>query len=245
MAVLFSAVLLLIRTLSGAGPGDLLSTGYSESKLQRYAERHGYSMSDYPEELITLYQNHPEAETFVFEYPKYRDNPPEEGLTETDTSQISLLMQWDQRWGYQKYAGNLFGLSGCGPTCLSMVAVYLTGDPGMDPGWMGEFASERGYGVEGSGSAWALFSEGGKELGFDVTEIPLDENRIAANLEVGNPVVAVMGPGDFTTSGHFIVLTGYENGKLKVNDPNSTENSEKLWDYDRISGQIRNLWVFR
>lgn len=243
--VLFLIVLMLVRVVSGLGTGKLFPPGGSVGKLERYAEEHGYSMSDYTEELITLYQKHPEAETYVFEYPKYRDNPPSDGLTEADTSQVPLLMQWDQRWGYRKYAGNLFGLSGCGPTCLSMVAVFLTGDLTMDPGWMGEFASEHGYGVEGSGSAWALFSEGGKELGFDVTEIPLDENRIAANLEVGNPIVAVMGPGDFTTSGHFIVLTGYENGKLKVNDPNSTENSEKLWDYGRISGQIRNLWVFR
>ncbi len=95
------------------------------------------------------------------------------------------------------------------------------------------------------GSAWALFSEGGKELGFDVTEIPLDEERVIANLEVNNPIVAVMGPGDFTTTGHFIVLTGYENGKIKVNDPNNRENSEKLWEFDRIQSQIGICGYFR
>lgn len=217
----------------------------SEGKLQKYAQEHGYSMSDYPEGLIELYRKHPETEDYVFEYPFYRDQPPADELSDVDTSTVPLLMQWDQRWGYEKYAGNLFGLSGCGPTCLSMVAVYLTGDTAMTPGWMGRFASEHGYAVDGSGSAWALFSEGGKELGFDVTEIPPDEERIADNLDVNNPIVAVMGPGDFTTTGHFIVLTGYEDGKLKVNDPNSEKNSEKLWDYDRIRSQIRDLWVFR
>lgn len=90
----------------------------------------------------------------------------------------------------------------------------------------------------------ALFG-GRKRAGFDVTEIPLDEERVIANLEVNNPIVAVMGPGDFTTTGHFIVLTGYENGKIKVNDPNNRENSEKLWEFDRIQSQIRDLWVFR
>lgn len=78
-----------------------------------------------------------------------------------------------------------------------------------------------------------------------MTEIPLDEQRIINNLQVGNPIVAVMGPGDFTSSGHFIIFTGYEDGKLKVNDPNSKANSEKLWDFSKIQGQIKDLWVFR
>ena len=78
-----------------------------------------------------------------------------------------------------------------------------------------------------------------------MTEIPLDEKRIAENLKVGNPVVAVMGPGDFTTDGHFIVFVDYEDGKIRVNDPNSKVNSEKLWEFDSISSQIKQLWVFR
>lgn len=53
-----------------------------------------------------------------------------------------------------------------------------------------------------------------------------------------------MRPGDFTTTGHFIVLTGAEDGRIRVNDPNSRKRSEKLWDYDRLEYQINNLWVF-
>ena len=115
--------------------------------------------------------------------------------------------------------------------------------PGM--AWMANFSEKNGYASEGNGSAWTLFSEGGKQLGFDVIEIPLDQQRIMDNLDVGNLIVAVMGPGDFTTSGHFIIFTGNENGKLKINDPNSQENSKKLWNYDDISSQIKQLWVFR
>ena len=54
-----------------------------------------------------------------------------------------------------------------------------------------------------------------------------------------------MGPGDFTSTGHFIVLTGYKDGKISVNDPNSHKNSEKLWSYEDIKDQIMNLWVIR
>jgi hypothetical protein len=61
-------------------------------------------------------------------------------------------------------------------------------------------------------------------------------------VEADIPVIIVVGPGDFTTSGHFLVVTGYENGKFRLNDPNSRANSQKLWAYDDIKDQIRNLW---
>jgi predicted double-glycine peptidase len=53
-----------------------------------------------------------------------------------------------------------------------------------------------------------------------------------------------MGPGDFTTTGHFIVLTGYDGQGFIINDPNSEENSEKIWTYQQLKNQIKNLWAF-
>ena len=102
-----------------------------------------------------------------------------------------------------------------------------------------------GYADEENGSAWSLISEGGKQLGMQVIEIPLDEQRVKDNLEVGNPIICVVGPGDFTTQGHFIVLTKYKDGKVSVNDPNSKANSNKQWVFEDIKDQIKNLWVLR
>lgn len=218
----------------------------SPETLEEFAEKKGLTMDAYPAELLELYERNPETKDFVWEYPLKKEEEPEIDLSEYKNSDaMPLFMQWDQRWGYHQYSGNVMGLTGCGPTCLSMVTVYLSGDTSKDPKWMTDFSTENGYAAEGSGTSWTLFSEGGEKLGFDVTEIPLDEKRIAENLKVGNPVVAVMGPGDFTTDGHFIVFVGYEDGKLKVNDPNSRTNSEKMWEFDSISGQIKQLWVFR
>lgn len=214
--------------------------------FEEFVEKKGLVMDDYPAELLELYDRNPEAKDFVWEYPLKKDEEPKIDLSEYKNSDsMPLFMQWDQRWGYHQYSGNVMGLTGCGPTCLSMVTVHLSGDTSKDPKWMADFSTENGYAAEGSGTAWALFSEGGERLGFDVTEIPLDEKRIAENLKVGNPVVAVMGPGDFTTDGHFIVFVDYEDGKIRVNDPNSKVNSEKLWEFDSISSQIKQLWVFR
>lgn len=105
-----------------------------------------------------------------------------------------------------------------------------------------QFATDNNYYVPGSGSSWTLISEGGKKLGFHVTELPLDENRIRAVLEAGTPIIIVVGPGDFTTSGHFLVMTDYEDGQIRLLDPNSRTNSEVLWPYEKIQSQIKNLW---
>ena len=158
---------------------------------------------------------------------------------------VPLLLKWDERWGYREYTESVIGLAGCGPTCLSMVTIYLTGDTAKDPLWMCRFAEEHQFNVPGSGSKWALISEGGRMLGLDVTQIPLDQDRIYRNLDVGNPIIVVVGPGDFTTDGHFLVLTGHDGDKITLNDPNSPTNSHKSWDYDTLAGQIQSLWVLR
>lgn len=132
-------------------------------------------------------------------------------------------MQWDIRWGYKIYGDDVAGLTACGPTCLSMVAVYLLQDTKYSPDYMIDWADKNGYCVDGGGSLWTLMSEGAEKLGIDSTELPLDKQRVINNLEVGNPVVCIMGPGDFTKKGHFIVMTGIEDGKIKINDPNSFE----------------------
>ena len=82
------------------------------------------------------------------------------------------------------------------------------------------------------------------DFGITATELPLDEGVMKQALSEGKPIVCSMNPGDFTESGHYIVLVGYEDGGFRVHDPNSPERSEMLWEYDRIAGQIGNLWSF-
>lgn len=214
--------------------------------VQAFAREQGLTLADWPEELIVLLDKNPETEEFVLQYPLKKDSHPTYDLTDClGSSQMPLLLQWDERWGYGEYAGELMGLSGCGPTCLSMVCIQLLQDASYTPQYVAAFAEENGYAVPGNGSAWSLISEGGKKLGLDVTEIPLDEGRIIRNLEVGNPIICVMGPGDFTTTGHFIVLTEYADGYVKVNDPNSPARSQKPWKLTDIMPQMNNLWVCR
>ena len=218
----------------------------TEKKVYAYAKENGLSYREYPQSLIHLLERNPETEKFVLEYPVAKDAVPVIDLEDQlHTGSVPLFLQWDQRWGYMQYGSDVAGLTACGPVALSMAAVYLTGDAKYSPDEMIRFAIENKYYVSGSGSSWTLISEGGVKLGFDVTELPLDKNRIRKNLEVGNPIVFVVGPGIFTTTGHFLVMTGWEDGKIRINDPNSIANSEKLWTYEEIQDQIRNLWAIR
>lgn len=243
VGVILGAIFLLSICMLGKQVGTRM---YKEQEIERYAKANGISISEYPEELIKLYERNPDTKDFVLGYPKNKKVKQKIDLSAyKHCKTVPLLMQWDQSWGYTKYAGNLMGLSGCGPTCLSMVLLYIKGEVDMNPKAVAEYATKHGYALDGTGTQWSLFTEGAKKLGLDVTELSLDEDRIVKNLEVGNPIICTMGPGDFTTTGHFIVLTGYTNGKIKINDPNSYKNSKKLWKYDDIAGQIKNLWVYR
>lgn len=218
----------------------------AEQIVQSYADRHNIYMSEYPDEMIQLLASNKETKKFVLEYPQRKDIEPEINLDkEAGGSSVPKLLQWDQRWGYREYGDGIIGINGCGPVCLSMVYIYLTGDAGMNPYQMAQYSQNNGYYVNGTGTSWELMGNGASNLGLDVTQIPLDRDRVISNLEVGNPVICSMGPGKFTKTGHFIVLTEYENGKFKVNDPNSKKRSRHKWSYEDIAESVMNIWVYR
>ena len=107
---------------------------------------------------------------------------------------------------------------------------------------LSEFAEDNGYYARGYGSSWTLISEGAEKLGLTAKELPLVKKKITNALEAGNPVILALGKGDFTTTGHYIVLTGVEEEGFRVNDPNSRDRSGQLWTYEQLEKQIRNIW---
>lgn len=157
---------------------------------------------------------------------------------------VPYLYQTDPQWASHPYAGGTVEKNGCGPTCLSMVYVSLTGHDDLDPAAMADFSERDGY-VSNGMTAWALMSDGAAELGLVSEELPASEAAVRAALLAGKPVICSVGPGDFTTTGHFIVLSGLtEDGEVVVHDPNSAERSAQPWDLERVLGQCLNLWAF-
>ena len=247
---LFALLAVLLIALLGAKPMynlyrdisfDWEERSEQEHIVKNYAETMGISYGEYPISLIELFERNPETEGFVLNYPFHKDVDPD--LSEYDREKgVPLFLQWDPMWGYEDYGSDMIAVTGCGPTCLAMVGYYLTGDENMTPDRIAKFAQRAGYYEKGYGSSWTLISEGGPKLGLEVTELPLVKKKIVNSLEEGNPVILALGPGDFTTAGHYVVLAGVEEGKFRVNDPNSRANSERLWSYEELEGQIRNIW---
>ena len=198
----------------------------------------------YPEKLKEMAQKNSETIDFVYNYPQLKDEVWNIDLTEESQSdQVPLLMQWDERWGYITYNGGMMGYGGCGPTTLSMVVLYLTKDASATPAAVAAYAESAGYCVPGSGSTWSLIKEGCEHYGLHASEVAMVENRIRDKLDEGCPVVVNVGPGDFTDSGHYMVIVGYDDQGFIINDPNSRTNSEKRWTFDQLNGQVRNLWA--
>lgn len=249
LILIISALALLLLGLLLAKPGYYLyreieyrlgEPNWAELAVHEYAEEKGYSYGRYPKDLIELLYSNPETADFVLGYPNRQEM--KAGVTyNRDT--VPHFLQWDPNWGYETYGSSFLAVTGCGPTCLAMAGYYLTGDDAMMPDKVAAFAEENGYYEPGYGSSWTLISEGAAKLGLTAEELPLVEKKMITALEEGRPIILAMGKGDFTTTGHYIVLTGVENGSFRVNDPNSIRLSEKLWSYEELEHQIRNIWA--
>lgn len=197
-----------------------------------------------PVSLIELLKKNPETADFVLNYPQLKDSAPEDSVGNIQKGIIPCLFQWDKRWGYMPYGDDIIALSGCGPTVLSMVASGLTGDDTVTPAKIAKYAQENGYYVPGIGTSWDLIRSGCQAFGISAQELSLTENAMETELTSGHPIICSMKPGDFTTSGHFIVLTNYKDGNFEVHDPNSRKRSNQLWSFRQLKNQINNLWAF-
>ncbi|MGL5381822.1 C39 family peptidase, partial [Clostridium sp.] len=184
----------------------------------------------YPRELLELAAKKDEVISFVANYPNYNEATNETISIKKDykNGEIPLFIQWDERWGYDKYGSDFIAINGCGPTSLAMVVVGLTGNTDINPKIIADASLESGYLVEGVGSSWDLMTLGAASFGLIGEELSLREDTILNTLRNGQPIIATMGPGTFTTSGHFIVLTGVDkDNKIIVNDPDSKIKSNQ------------------
>lgn len=207
------------------------------------------NINTYPDEILELVVQNPETIDYVVDfpenYPSMNSGADIDIINDYIKGEIPLFLQWDKRWGYYNYGNNVMAIRGCGPTALSMVVVALTGDISQNPKAVADFCYKRGYLKEGVGTSWALMSEGCTFLGLRSRELSLNENSILSALKNGEPIIASMRRGDFTSTGHYIVLTGVtDEGKILVNDSNSIKRSNMEWDLDVFMKQARNLWAF-
>lgn len=149
-----------------------------------------------------------------------------------------LYMQTDPKWKNLDYSTKgektTIGESGCGPTCMAMVISTFTGKT-VTPIDTCKWSKEHGYKAVNQGTYYSYFAPQGKAYGIDVKQLNgvnlyKRNNAVAkkchdealAEIKKGNLVIACMGKGRWTRSGHFVLWYGIEGGNALINDPYNT-----------------------
>jgi len=197
--------------------------------------------------VIDHAEGNPNVIHFLYEYGHDVKSPDTFEYTEEERSaRIPLLMQWDYRWGYNWYGGGPAGLTGCAPTCMTMIGLGLTKDTSYTVPAMCQYAIDKGYWVDGQGTSWSLVTDAFPNDPITCQSISVDEGSIAATLNQGCPVLINVGVGKFSAVGHFMVLTGMDaDGNFILNDPNNLENSSKSWAWGDLATEIQAAWSYQ
>ena len=164
-------------------------------------------------------------------------------------------MQTDSRWRYKDYStkgeSTTIGASGCGPTCAAMLIETLTGKK-FTPVDACAWSLQRGYKALKSGTYYSYFVPQFKAFGIKCEQ--LNYTNIYGNsttsvhdkafkmLKEGYYLIACMGKGNWTSSGHYIVVW-WEDGKVRINDPASTKSNRLNGDLTTFKSQVKYYWA--
>ena len=162
--------------------------------------------------------------------------------------QIPHYLQYDSKWGKERYGSGTLSQTACGPTSFAMVASYLNNEF-VSPLTVAHWSETNGYYIWGAGTSWGFYSGAGSHWNIKSTNLGKNANQLTKALSEGRPVIASMGKGTFTKSGHFIVLRGITaDGKILVNDPNDNFSTKNFYDREfnlsLILKEAKNFWSF-
>lgn len=164
--------------------------------------------------------------------------------------------QNDSKWGGLSYAvdgeKSTIKSAGCGPTSLADVLAAIV-SPYIDPVTLAAWARYHNYKVKNSGTSYSFFEPCAKAYGVkasrlntsNVYSIPWNgvHDKALAELQKGNWLIACMGKGNWTSSGHYVVAYGYENGYVYINDPASTKASRAKNTWELFKSQVKYYWA--
>lgn len=158
----------------------------------------------------------------------------------TSVGTLTYYNQADPLWADYMYGGSdsIRGYA-CGPTALAMIVSSFT-EQTLTPLEMAQWADSMNYRVPGSGSRHSLIMEGAAAFGLHAEPLQTyTVDSVKSSLNSGHILVALMGPGHFTDSGHFIIITNYwANDQVTVADPASAENTLVPWDISLILNEL-------
>ena len=164
--------------------------------------------------------------------------------------------QNDSKWGGMSYAvdgeKSTIKSAGCGPTALADVLAAIV-SPYIDPVTCAAWARYHNYKVKNCGTSYNYPAAQAKAYGVTVRRLNTSNvygkttNAVhaeaLAELQKGNWLIACMGKGNWTSSGHYIVVYGYEGGMVYINDPASTKAARACNTWTLLRSQVKYYWV--
>lgn len=215
----------------------------AEKIITEFASNNGFTLDDYPMEIREMLVQNNETKQFVTNYPKKITNFKPEKLDFSeykDCSEPPHLMQWDMRWGYMTYNGNVFGLTGSAPTCLSMVSIYVLHNINLTPVKIADIAKGQIYETDPE----KLLSIGARNLGMNTVEVPRNNQRMReAVMENGCSVICMLKSQELS---QFIVITKIDDdGNFVIKDPSSKNRSKKGYSFtDLKNNGLKRVWKY-
>lgn len=157
--------------------------------------------------------------------------------------------QYDSRWKKIKYtitgsSKQTIGSSGCGPTSMAdIMATWV--DKKITPVEMCQYALKKGYRTKNSGTAWGFYKSiaNAYPQGFSKFTQTKSLATLKAALAQGAFAVASMGPGYWTSGGHFICVYKMDNTYVYAKDPaSSTRKKQKISAFESQRKQFFIFW---
>ena len=165
-------------------------------------------------------------------------------------------LQTDPRWRYNDYSTTgektTIGASGCGPTAMAMVLATWA-DKNVTPSTECAWAKANGYKAYKSGTYYGYFEPAGKRYGLKVRQLSWTNiygnassklhAEAKAAIDRGDLVIACMGKGNWTSSGHYVLVWEIQGNTIYINDPASTKKSRTQGDYSLFKKQVKYYWA--
>ncbi len=163
-------------------------------------------------------------------------------------------LQTDPRWASLPYCvpgeRSTIGGSGCGPTAAAMLIETITGKT-FTPADACTWSMEHGYKALNQGTYYSYFVPQFAAFRIPCGQLswvstygkPNHENhrKAAALLRQGYYLIALMGRGLWTRSGHFVVVW-WEDGLVRICDPASTRHDRTNSDPAVFRSQVKYYW---
>lgn len=165
-------------------------------------------------------------------------------------------LQTDPRWKNKPYAvkgeSTTIGGSGCGPTSMAMVLATWC-DKSVTPETECNWSVAHGYKAKGQGTYYSYFVPAAKRYGLKCSQ--LNGSSLYGNstntlhkyvkdlLDKGHLVIACMGKGHWTRSGHYVLLWKIADGIVYINDPASVKKDRVKGDWSLFKQQVKYYWL--